>query len=117
MPSSVNTSRTADENGHHSVWYSVTAASATETILLVRAVAEGLVARTAAAAERRLVAFVEDGALTVEDAHASRDEQRSVLGGANLERLFARRGRNAEPACSQGAGRTSRHRGLHLVCR
>src|SRR6266487_4003937 len=117
IPSSVSTSRTADENGHHSAWYSVNVASATEVVLLVRAVAERLVGRTAAAAKRRLFALVENGAFGVEDPHAPGDEQWPVRGCAKLERLLPCRRRCSDPARSQCTGGTARDCGLDLVGR
>ena len=51
-------------------------ASALEAVRLVRAVAERLVGRAAAAAERGPFAFVEDVAVGVDDPHASTDEER-----------------------------------------
>src|SRR5438094_8865540 len=87
IPSSVRTSRTAAENGHHSAWYSVGIDSATEAVLLVGAVAERFVRRAAAAAERSLFTLVEDAAFGVENPHAAGDEQWSVRRCAKLERL------------------------------
>src|SRR5437870_300838 len=62
--------------------------SASEADLFVRAVAERLVAGTAAAAQRGLLAFVENVALGVEDPDAAGDEQWPIRRGAHLGRLL-----------------------------
>src|SRR5436189_5528434 len=77
--------------------------SAREAVCLVRAVAEGLVRRAPAAAERGALALVEDRSVGVEDAHAAADEQRSVRRSANLERLRAQRALPFEPAGAERA--------------
>src|SRR5438270_12954408 len=100
-PSSVSTSRTADERGHHSAWSSVSGVSATKAVRLVRAVAERLVTRSAAAAERGSLAFVENGAVRVENPHAAGDEKRPVFGGLDLGRLLPPPRRAAKAARSQ----------------
>src|SRR2546426_2011332 len=88
-----------------------------EAVLLVRAVAERLVRRAAAAAERSPFALVENAAFGVEDAHTAGDEQWSVRRCTKLERLPAWRRRDADPARSQGSGRTARNCRLDLVGR
>src|SRR5437588_11092499 len=92
-------------------------ASATEAVLLVRAVAERLVARAAAATKGGLLALVENGAFGVEDPNAPGDEQWPVRGCAKLERLLPLRRWDADPAGSQGARWTTRDRRLDLVGR
>src|SRR5438093_1601940 len=100
-PSSVSASRTEDEKGHHSAWYSVSTSSAFEADRLVRAVAERFVAGTAATAEGRLLALVEDGAVRGDDAHAARDEQGPVRRRANLRWALSLRDEGPDATCSQ----------------
>src|SRR4051794_20162243 len=113
-PSSVSTSRTAEENGHHSACQSVSTPSATEAVLPVSAVAERLVRRAAAAAERGPVALVQQAPVGRDDADAAAHEQRAVLRGAHLE-LVARHGRPAGPAGAQCPGRAPCDGRLHLA--
>src|SRR5436190_6387192 len=91
--------------------------SATEAVRLVRAVAEGLVRRAAAAAERRPLALVEQLACRVDDSYASGYQQGPVRGCANLERLLPLRVGGPDPACLQRPGRAEGDRGLDLVGR
>src|SRR5439155_993112 len=81
------------------------ASSATEADLLVRAVAERFVARASAAAQSRLLAFVKDVALGVDDANATGDKQWPPLRGPNLGSSLPLRNCGAHAAGSQSAGR------------
>src|SRR4029078_13222027 len=82
---------------------SIGSASGTKAVLLVRAIAEGLVGRTAAAAERRPLTLVQKNAVGVDDSHVAGREQGAICGCAELEWLFRSRRRRTEPARSQGA--------------
>src|SRR6185295_4804583 len=95
-PSSLSSYRLA--SGVSTTSACVNAASGTKADLLVRTVAEGLVSRLPTPAERSPLTLVENGAVSVEDAYAAGQEQRSVRGRADLERPLSPRGRNADPA-------------------
>src|SRR3954470_22732812 len=84
--------------------------------LLVRAVAEGLVSGLPTAAERSPLTLVENGSVRVENAHSAREEERSIRGRADLERLLLLRSK-ADPARAQGSRWTARNRGFDLVRR
>src|SRR5580765_4391868 len=115
-PSSLSSYRLA--SGVSTTSASVNAASGTKADLLVRPVAEGLVSRLPTPAERSPLTLVENGSVRVEDAHVAREEQRSVCGRADLERLLSPRRRgNADPARAQGTGWTTRDRGFDFVRR
>ena len=91
--------------------------SAMEVVRPMGAVAERLVSGSPAAAERRSLAFVEEVALGVDDAHAAGDEQRPVLGGADLFTASGARCTNAEPPRPQRTGGAPSNRVLDLVRR
>src|SRR3954452_19131601 len=85
--------------------------------LLVRDVAEGLVSGLPTAAERSPLTLVENGSVRVENAHSAREEERSIRGRADLERLLLLRRSKADPARAQGSRWTARNRGFDLVRR